>query len=69
MWVDNDRTGETQQATTPNRALRDWCAAKGYELASHTGRRGELADGRRVCAYLVPAGRVDYPDARTTRSL
>ena len=56
MHVGSDVAG-TQQATTPNRALREFF---GERLASSDGRYGRLTDGTTCTAYLVHGGRRYY---------
>lgn len=65
MLAGNEWVGE-HRATTPNKALREFF---GDDLVSHDGRYGKLTDGRNAAAMLVHGGRVNSPDARTTRTL
>jgi hypothetical protein len=65
MLTGSEWEGE-QQATTPNKALREFY---GDRLASSDGRYGRLTDGTTCAAMLVHGGRskVD-PMERQTRT-
>ncbi len=55
------------KGTSPTKALRELAALAGYELAEQDGRYGTAADGTKLMALTEKWGRVDSPDARTTR--
>lgn len=61
------KTDFVVKAATPAKALVELVKLAGLELASQNGRYGKLADGTAVSAMTEPWGRVDSPDARTTR--
>jgi hypothetical protein len=65
--VDSQKTEHTVKGTSPAKALKALVEQAGLALASQDGRYGKLADGRSVSALTEPWGRVDSPDARTTR--
>lgn len=67
LYVESKRTDHRTTGRSPAKALRELTAAAGLELASQDGRYGRLTDGRTVSALTEPWGRVDRPDARTTR--
>jgi hypothetical protein len=69
LYVASDRTDHRVKGRSPAKALRELVEAAGLELASQDGRYGRLVDGRAVAAMTEDWGRVDGPDARTTRLL
>jgi hypothetical protein len=69
LYVDSTKTEHTTKGSSPTIALRKLCSAADVALASQDGRYGRLTDGRSCAALTEPWGRVDAPDARTTRLL
>lgn len=67
LHVDGENTEFRVKGRSPAKALCELVEAAGLELASQDGRYGKLADGRSCMALTEPWGRVDSPDARTTR--
>jgi hypothetical protein len=67
--VGNTRTDFVVKGTRPAKALTELVTAAGLALASQNGRYGRLHDGTSVSAMTEAWGRVDSPDARTTRLL
>lgn len=67
LYVDSRETEHRVKGRSPAKALTELVAAAGLELASQNGRYGKLADGRSASAMTAQWGRVDSPDARTTR--
>lgn len=67
LSVNLETTEHRVAAESPAKALRELVAAAGLTLASQDGRYGKTTDGQSVSALTAKWGRVDYPDARTTR--
>jgi hypothetical protein len=67
LYVDGAVTEHRVKGTKPAAALRELCVAAELQLASQSGRYGHLDDGRSAVALTEPWGRVDGPEARTTR--
>ncbi len=71
LYLTNTLHGKTDyrvKGNSPAKALRELVAMAGMELVTQNGRYGKTTDGERVAAMTEPWGRVDGPDARTTRT-
>ncbi len=67
LYTDSSKTDYRTKGNSPTKALRELADMAGMELASQDGRYGKTTTGQSVSAMTEPWGRVDSPDARTTR--
>ena len=68
LYTDS-KTDHRVKGTSPAKALRELCTVAGLTLSEQNGRYGTTTEGKHVMALTEAWGRVDYPDARTTRML
>lgn len=71
LYIESDPTQHVVAGTSPAKALPLLAKMAGLNLVSQNGRYGRVkvddATTAGVSAMTMPWGRVDYPDARTTR--